>query len=288
MLSFSDKEKWYFLMYEKGWTGKRICEEYGISRKTLYKWLKKDREVPVYRSPKTQPALKLTTEIRIFLEKQKKLTKAGPKKLAIMVERKFGVKVSSTIVYRFLKKKGLVRSQKKLPWYRPLKEKIIPKAPGELVELDIKYVYHRGKLEYQRTFIDVFTRTQFIHFSDSKDGKTTIFAFLHAERYFPFKITAIQTDNGGEFRGKFHKYLELKKIKHYFIPKGSPQWNGHVERAHRSIDEEFYQNPFSPHKTPLEYVEWYNHHRPHLGKGMNGLTPMKKYLEWKRSVTCGC
>ena len=258
---FRIRKKWYFLMYEKGWTGKRICEEYGIFRKTLYKWLKKDREVSVYRSPKIQPALKLTPEIRIFLEKQKKLTKTGPKKLVIMVERKFGVKVSSTIVYRFLKKKGLVRSQKKLPWW---------------------------KLEYQRTFIDVFTRTQFIHFSDSKDGKTTILALLHAERYFPFKITAIQTDNGGEFRGKFHKYLELKKIKHYFIPKGSPQWNGHVERAYRSIDEEFYQNPFSPHKTPLGYVEWYNHHRPHLGKGMNGLTPMKKYLEWKRSVTCGC
>lgn len=87
-----------------------------ISRKTLYKWIKKDRELPTYKPPKTQPALKLTGEIRIYIEKQKKLTNAGPKKLAIMVEKEFGVKVSSTIVYRFLKKKNLIRKpQKKLP-----------------------------------------------------------------------------------------------------------------------------------------------------------------------------
>ena len=97
-------KKWSFLLYKAGWTADRVCKEYGISRKTLYKWIKKDKESPIYKSPKTQPALKLTSEIRIYIEKQKKLTKAGLKKLAIMVEKEFEVKVSSTIVYRFLKK----------------------------------------------------------------------------------------------------------------------------------------------------------------------------------------
>ena len=283
------RKKWSFLLYKAGWTADKVCKEYGISRKTLYKWIKKDKQLAIYKSPKPQAALKLTNEIRIFIEQQKKLTNAGPKKLAIMIEKEFGVKVSSTIVYRFLKKKGLVRKpQKKLPWYTPMKEKIIPQAPGELVELDIKYVYKQGKLEYQRTFLDVYTRMQYVHVSDSKDADTTIEALKEAIDYFPFDLKAIQTDNGGEFRGRFHNYLQENNFEHYFIPKSSPQWNGCVERAHRSIDEEFYFNVFSPHSNVDEYMHWYNTQRPHLGKNMNGLTPMEKYLQWRESVTRRC
>ena len=283
------RKKWSFLLYKAGWTAERICKEYGISRKTLYKWIKKDRELPIYEALKLQPALKLTPQIRIFLEEQKKLSNAGPKKLAIMVEKEFGVKVSSTIVYRFLKKKGLIKNpQKKLPWYTPMKEKIIPKAPGDLVELDIKHVYKEGKLKYQRTFLDVYTRMQYVHLSRSRDSNTTINALKEAIEFFPFNIKAIQTDNGSEFRGKFHTYLEENNIKHYFIPKSSPQWNGCVERVNRSIDEEFYLNIFTPYNNIHEYIHWYSTKRPHLGKGMDGLTPMEKFLQWGGSVTHRC
>ena len=180
------RKKWSFLFYKARWTTDKVCKEYGIPRKTLYKWIKKDIQLLIYISSKPQPALKLTPKIKIFLEEQKKLINAGPKKLAIMVGKEFGVKVSSTIVYRFLKKKGLIRKpQKKLPWYTPMKEKIVPKAPGELVELDIKYVYKEGKLKYQRTFLDVYTRMQYVHTSDSKDANTTIQALKESNNLIP-------------------------------------------------------------------------------------------------------
>lgn len=131
---------------------------------------------------------------------------------------------------------------------------MVPKTPGELIQLDIKYVYKEGKLKYQRTFLDVYTRIQYVHISESKDSNTTIKALKEASHYFPFNIKAIQTDNGTEFRGKFHTYLEENKIKHYFIPKSSPQWNGCVERAHRSIDEEFYLNIYSSFQNTDEYL----------------------------------
>ncbi len=98
-----------------------------------------------------------------------------------------------------------------------------------------------------------------------------------AEKYFGFKISSVQTDNGSEFRGVFHYWLEKKNTPHYFIPKGSPYWNGKVERVHRTIDEEYYHNPYRIWKTPYEWLYYYNFERIHLS--LNGLTPQEKHLE---------
>ena len=142
-------------------------------------------------------------------------------------------------------------------------------------------------LQYQRTFLDVFTRLEYAVVHNTKEAKHTIEAFRQAQAYFGFQINHIQTDNGGEFRGVFHQWLLDQDIRHSFIPKGTPQWNGHVERSHRSIDDEHYLAPWSIHKSLLEYLDYYNTLRPHIGKGMNGLTPREKLLEWE-SVTLGC
>lgn len=283
------RRKWYFLTDKVGWSISRISKEYRISRKTFYKWRNKDLGKRFYQPRQRQPKTKLSFEIKIFIEREKKSTNAGPKKLKLMIERRFSLRVSTTIIYRYLKRRNLIlRPQKKLPWYEPLKEPIIPKKPGELLQIDIKYVWTPRGRKYQRTFLDVFTGLQFAHLSDIKDDETTIAAFKEAERYFPFPILGAQTDNGGEFRGDFHKFLGEKGVSHYFIPKRSPQWNGAVERAHRSIDEEFYRNLSKPWSTLEQYLNWYNTKRIHLGKYLNGLTPMEKLLQWKESVTSRC
>jgi transposase InsO family protein len=97
-----------------------------------------------------------------------------------------------------------------------------------------------------------------------------VHAFTLAEKYFPFAILSVQSDNGSENRGDFHQYLGTRGITHYFIPKRSPQWNGAVERAHRSIDEEYYRNINRPWNTIREYNRWFNRERIHLGKYLNG------------------
>ncbi len=88
--------------------------------------------------------------------------------------------------------------------------------------------------------------------------------------------------NGSEFRGCFHDWLSKKNIPHYFIPKSSPYWNSKVERVYRTIDDEYYHNPFRVWKTPYEWLQYYNFERIHLS--LNGLTPQEK-LE---SVTMRC
>lgn len=73
-------------------------------------------------------------------------------------------------------------------------------------------------------------------------------------------------------------------IAHYFIPKSSPNWNGAVERLNGVIDQEYYLNPNKPWKTLDEYITWYNYERIHVGKYLNGQTPMEKYQSYLKNI----
>ncbi len=73
-------------------------------------------------SVKNQPNLKLIYEVRLFIEKEKLKTNYGHLKMKLWVKRKLGLDISTTIIYRYYKKKKLIRKpQKKLPWYEPMK-----------------------------------------------------------------------------------------------------------------------------------------------------------------------
>jgi len=194
--------------------------------------------------------------------------------------------ISTRAVYRFYKKKILIRKpQKQQKWYQPMKKPFFSEFPRENVQLDVKYV--PGKEQtwlYQYRFIDVITNLQYAVNMECRDALAMITAFKQAKKYFPFVICGIQTDNGGEFRGRFHEYLVKQRIPHRYIPKRSAPWNGKVERANRSIDDEYYLNTKRPWTSIKEYVEWYNYERPHLGKQMNGVTPHQKYLSFCEKV----
>ena len=279
-----------FRMYrqidKKKYTVVEICQIFGISRKTYYKWKKRDygEGDNRYRSPQSQPKLKLTYDVKLFIEKSKLKTNYGPLKMKLHVKRELGINLSTTIIYRYYKRKGLIRKpQKKLPWYKPMKAALVIKRPGEGVQMDIKYVYPRGKREYQFSVFDPFTKKYYFKVFPTKKSVNAIKAFQKAQKYFGFTIFSIQTDNGSEFRGEFHRWLTKMKIYHYFIPKKSPWWNGNIERVHRTIDDEFYQNPWRVWKTPKQWLRYYNFERIHLALG--GITPQEKLTQ---CVTLDC
>lgn len=276
------RARWYIQVDAHSQSVSEVCRVFGISRKTYYKWYALDR-TNAYKKhvSRPQPALKLTPEVVSSVVETKQRTNYGPLKMKLFLKRAWSVKVSTTVIYRLYKRRGLIRRpQKKLPWYTPLKKPVIPQTPGELVEMDTKYIWVNGQRRYQRTCVDVYTGYQFAVVLDTLEAKDTIQAFEQAQAYFPFPILAIQTDNGSEYRGVFHQYLGQQGFVHYFIPKSSPQWNGAVERAHGVIDQEFYLNPRRQHETLEEYLHWYNHERIHLGKYLNGRTPHEKYQEY--------
>jgi transposase InsO family protein len=229
----------------------------------------------------------------MLIEKEKRLTNYGPLKMKLLLKRRLDLDVSTTIIYRYyIRRKLIRRPQKNLPWYKPLKNPVIPTCPGMVVQVDTKYVWVNNVRKYQRTFVDIYTGFHHAVIVDSLEARATIIAFEEAERVFPFKILGVQNDNGSENRGVFHQYLGERGIAHYFIPKSSPNWDGAVERAHGVIDQEFYLNPERPWKTLAAYLHWYNYERIHLGKYLNGLIPIEKYTQYisqhPESVTLAC
>lgn len=272
--------RWYLSVEKDRRTVRETCRIFGIARKTYYKWYRNDhgRSDPTYRGAQQQPNLKLIPEVCARIEQEKRLTNYGPLKMRLLLQRRLHLSVSTTVIYRFyLRKKLIRRPQKRLPWYQPLKNPAIPHKPGDVVQVDTKYVWIDGRRRYQRTFVDVFTGFQHAVVLDSLEAQATIVAFRETESMYPFSILGVQADNGSENRGVFHQYLGQRGIAHYFVPKNSPNWQGAVERAHGVVDQEFYLNPQRPWSSLADYLQWYNYERIHLGKYLNGLIPIEKF-----------
>lgn len=261
-----------------------ICKTFDVSRKTYYKWRKRDFGLSGNIHTSLKRNTKLTWEVKRFIEKHKLISNYGPLKMKLLVKKELGLDISTTIIYRYYKRKKLIRKpQRKMSWYEPMKHALSIKKAGEGVQMDVKYVYQLGKRNFQFSVFDPYTKKYYFSIFKTKESINAINTFKLAEKYFKFKILSIQTDNGSEFRGIFHDWLQNNNIPHYFIPKKSPWWNANVERVHRTIDDEYYQNTNRIWNTPYEWLEYYNFKRIHLT--LNGLTPHEKYLE---SVTLDC
>jgi len=170
---------------------------------------------------------------------------------------KIGIKIGTRTIGKIIKNEGLVRKYR----VRKLKYKYvkIPLAPGDLVEIDIKYVPKKlgNKRYYQFTAIDCASRWRYLKIYDDM-GNGSAIAFLgEVIKAAKFKIRAIKTDNGSCFTNRYTGYLkstdplnprlhpfdiECRKhnIIHYLIDPGKPAQNGKVERSHRSDQESFY------------------------------------------------
>jgi transposase len=276
--------RWYLQVEKHGKTIQEVCDLYGMSKKTYCKWYRKDHGLGSndYRPRKAHPGTKITPCVKNVIIESKEKYNYGPEKMKRYVKRELDVEISSTAIYKFYRKQRLIRKpQKKQPWYKPMKKKIEAKRPGQNVQLDVKYVPGtESRWEYQSRFIDTLTNMQHTFQELNRSAETSIHVFKQAERSFPFPIHGIQTDNGGEFRGVFAEYLKSRGIIQRFIPKRSAPWNGKVERANRSVDDEYYLNPTRPWNTVEEYTKWYNEKRIHLGRGMHGMTPLERYQQY--------
>jgi transposase len=276
--SFRQRSRWYFQVEKCGKPISEVCTIFGISRKCYYRWHKKDFGLRKYHSKRVQPNLKLNHDVREFIVKEKKRTNYGPLKMKIHIHRELGIDLSTGLIYRFYKRKQLIRKpQKKLSWYEPLKSPLIITKQGEGVQMDVKYVYADGKRKYQFSVLDPYTEQYHFSIFPTKHSINAVYAFKEAQAYFGFKILSVQTDNGSEARGEFHTWLNQQDIPHYFIPKKSPYRNGKVERVHRTIDDEYYLNPYRVWNSPIEWLRYYNFERIHLS--LNGLTPHEFYLQ---------
>jgi transposase InsO family protein len=110
--------------------------------------------------------------------------------------------------------------------------------------------------------------------------KTAIQFLDYLLQKLPFRVDAIQTDNGGEFGTQFHYHVLDRGIRHIYIKPATPRLNGKVERSHRIDTEEFYRmldgvvidDTQLFNDKPQEWEDFYNFNRPH--SGLDGETPV--------------
>jgi hypothetical protein len=171
--------------------------------------------------------------------------------------------------------------------------------PGYLVAQDTYYV---GTIKgvgriYQQTVIDTYSRVAFAKLYSSKYAITS--ADILNDRVIPFfdqhqiPVLRMLTDRGSEFNGRadnhqYELYLQIENIDHSKTKVRHPQTNGICERLHRTMQDEFYAITFRKNFYQSlellqmhldEWMEQYNHQRPHSGRYCYGKTPMETFLQ---------
>lgn len=168
------------------------------------------------------------------------------------------------------------------------------RKPGELIEIDVKYVPGKvaGKRYYQYTAIDTASRWRFLKIYEEQSSYNSILFLKEVMRRFPHPIRAIKTDNGSVFT---NYYLGTNKrsdmtvktlhaldvfcrengIIHYLIDPGKPAQQGTVERSHREDQQKFYEQhkfkSFPDLQKKLERWNIYYNNLEHCG--LQGKTP---------------
>lgn len=281
------------------------ARHYGHSRSTVYVWLKRYREQGLRgledrsRRPHRvrQPLWTelLVETVRKFREEHPRW---GKDKLVVLVRDK-GFSVSVSMVGRILsslKNKGLIHDPDlrdpcivRRPQIRPYAirkpKDYVPRAPGDLVEIDSADVrLLPGSAHWYKHFTarDVVSRWDVL----GVYGRATAITardFLDAviER-MPYPVRAIQVDGGSEFKAEFEEACREKGLRLFVLPPRSPKLNGSVERAQRTHKEEFYQMLDPPdsleelRRLLLAQELCYNTVRPHQALGQ--LTPQQWLL----------
>lgn len=290
-----DRLRWV-KMVETGTKLKDVIKIFPYSSRTLKRWLKEYRTkgeiglVPKSTRPKTNPK-ESTIQIKERVIDLRKKTKLCSLKLKWKL-RKEGVIIHERTIGKILKNENLVRKYRvKKIKYRYIRAE---RQPGELVEIDVKYVPGKlaGKRYYQYTAIDTASRWRYLKIYDEYTSYHSICFLKEVISNFKYKIQAIKTDNGQIFTNYYlgatkRSDLSVKTIHaldlfcresniiHYLIDPGKPAQNGIVERSHREDQEKFYeQNKFKSLDDLQKKIRVWNIYYNNLEHcGLNGKTP---------------
>lgn len=295
LLSPKAQERLHYLscwqaLRQKGFSSTKASHILSLPRSNLYRWQKrlkgeglkgleeKSRRPKHKRKPTWSPEL-----AQAVLHLREQYPRWGKDKLVVLLRRQ-GWQVSTSMVGRILKhlkargvlkepprRKVSARRGRRPRPYAVRKPKGYPvQKPGDLVEVDTLDVRPLpGVVLKHFTARDVVCRWDVLEVH-SRATSATAKGFLEAlVARMPFPIKALQVDGGGEFEAAFEEECRRLGLLLFVLPPHSPKLNGHVERAHRTHTEEFYEVydgdlDITSLTQALQQWEWvYNHLRPH-------------------------
>lgn len=246
----------YFL--KKG-NATETARRYRISRKTLYKWLKRydgtwQSLMDQSRRPHRMPRAHTPEEIRQIRRLLKKYHWEDLILAYQGMREKYGYTRSYGGFKRIASKLKAEKGNKKR---KRRKNKPYQRAeyPGRKVQVDVKYVPTEcvvdGQKYYQFTAVDECTRWTYRQMYDEHSTYSAEAFLVELIQKCPFPIQEIQTDNGTEFtkalisndpndKSLFELKLEEYQIAYHRIRIATPRHNGKVERQHRIDQQRFY------------------------------------------------
>lgn len=279
----------------------KICPH---GKRSLERWLasyKKHGERGL--EPKSTEPKKYRIETKIRLKERIISIRKKTKKCALKIHwqlEKEGIHIHERTIGKILKKEELVRKYRvKKIKYKYLRAQ---RQPGELLEIDVKYVPGRiaNKRYFQYTAIDTASRWRYLKIYEEQSSYHSICFLKEVIQRFSHKIQAIKTDNGAVFTNYYlgtnkrsgvsiktlhalDVFCTENNIIHYLIDPGKPAQNGTVERSHREDQQKFYeQNKFkniSDLQKKLKRWNIYYNNLEHCG--LNGKTPNEFLADYK-------
>ena len=267
-----------------------LAEQYGISRKTAYKWLARVAEGgPAALEDRSHAALwvanrtpKRIEELVVGLRTEHRTW--GPKKLLHSLRRHNpGLHLPSrSTVAEILKRHDLVESKR-----RPRREghpgrpSTEPLSPNQIWGADFKgqFKTRDGRYCYPFTVTDLFSRYLLCcdgYLSTSERGVRDSLELAFRENGMP---EAIRTYNGSPFAStgiarltRLAVWLLKLGIRRELIQPGKPTQNGRHERMHKTLKHDALRPPAANLKSQQHafdsFVDVFNNDRPHEAIGM--------------------
>ena len=279
-----------------------LCEQFGISRQTGHKWLRRYRQqgylglVEKSRRPHSMPTAKSEDVVAAVVELRRRRPSWGPDKIARVLASKFGSAAPArNTVARLLRRLGCVRKRRsqRLTWSMDARPCVQAGAPNDVWTIDFKGWWRAGNGQRCEplTVRDAFSRfvlaVTLVSSTSARQVKRVL-QRLFLEHGVPL---AIQCDNGAPWvsphaRGgltKLSVWLVSLGVRLIRSRAGCPQDNGGHERMHRDLGE----LQLTPAKTRAaqqrDCDRWlvdFNHVRPHDALG--GKTPAEVYRPTER------
>jgi len=286
-------------------------DAYGLSRRTLFRWKKQlkssggrlDSLVPVSTKPKTTRHMSTHPKIISFIRDiREQYTNLGKEKIKPLLdeycvgeglptisESTIGKVISRYNLqhktYRYYHNPGSAFAKRKVRY--KMKVKHSPKVTDTgYVEIDTITKFIGGIKLYVFNAVDIKLKFQFSFGYTTLTSRNGRDFFQRLELVYPIQngIKTVQTDNGLEYLGDFHTYLENKNIPHLFIYPRCPKINGFIERANRTLQEEFMEQYIYTkwngivafNRDLMEYLIWYNTKRVH--KSLHNISPINYLL----------
>lgn len=271
------------------------AKHFGISRKTLHKWLNRFDERNLLsleersRRPKRTRGWQVTPleEVRIIKLRKKKMV-WGKMKLAKIYERTYGEYISSWKVQRVIERHNLypdtpttIKRRKRRKTNKVRIQKLrIKKRTGFLLHLDTIVRYYDGIRRYIITAVDDTSRVAYARMYKTATSASAEDFLKRLYYLLDGQIENVHTDNGSEFHKHFIQACVKYNLTQYWSRPRTPKDNSKLERFNRTIQEEFmdYECIYDPvdqvDKVNKQMTEWlieYNFVRPHTS--LDYLTP---------------